>query len=261
MYKIKCITATYMNCRENNEDNYFVNSIYANMCHRNEKFKKNFKDNKKNIFAVFDGLGGEEKGEEASFIAAKALKKYKSIEEYYKKTSDEIYEKISMGTSKVSGTTAAILEIEKGNFVYSNIGDSRVYLIRNGTIRQLSKDHTSIQTMIDAGIVTKEQAKKSKYKNTLSQCLGISENDVVISPFIGKKERLCDKDIFLICSDGLTGGLGDEEIMKIIFDNKVNGDVEDKLFEKSVLNGSRDNITIVLLYISEYKKIGFLRKL
>ena len=73
-----------MNCRENNEDNYFVNSIYANMCHRNEKFKKNFKDNKKNIFAVFDGLGGEEKGEEASFIAAKALKKYKSIEEYYK---------------------------------------------------------------------------------------------------------------------------------------------------------------------------------
>ena len=115
--------------------------------------------------------------------------------------------------------------------------------------------------MIDAGIVTKEQAKKSKYKNTLSQCLGISDNDVVISPFIGKKERLCDKDIFLICSDGLTGGLGDEEIMKIIFDNKVNGDVEDKLFEKSVLNGSRDNITIVLLYISEYKKIGFLRKL
>ena len=257
MYKIKCITATYQNCRENNEDNYFVNSIYANMNHSDEKFAMDFTDNRKNIFAVFDGLGGEEKGEEASFTAAKALKNFKSIDEYYKKANREIYKK----TAKKSGTTAAILEIYNGSFTCSNIGDSRVYLIRNNEIRQLSKDHTSIQTMIDAGVITKEQAEKSKYKNTLSQCLGIYEEEVVISPFVGKKERLCDGDIFLICSDGLTGGVDDKEIFRTVSENGVDVNTVEVLFRKAVSNGARDNVTMVLLSVSVRKGNGIFNKI
>jgi len=258
MYKISCIAATYQNCRENNEDNYCINSIYTDIWHKDEKISKKLTDINKNIFAVFDGLGGEEKGEQASFIAAKMLssfEKFKDTEDYYRTVSNEIYKQISRKTSKTSGTTAAILEIYNGSFVCSNVGDSRIYIIRNNTINQLSKDHTTMQTMIDSGIITKEQAEKSRYKNMLSQCLGVSEKETVICPYVSTEERLQDKDIFLLCSDGLTCKLSDAKIKETILDNGINKDTADILFKKAVKSGANDNITIILLYISKNKNL------
>lgn len=253
-----CIAATYQNCRENNEDNYCINSICTDIWHKDEKISKKFSDINKNIFAVFDGLGGEEKGEQASFIAAKMLsrfEKFKDIKDYYRTASNEIYKQISRKTSKASGTTAAILEVYNGSFVCSNVGDSRVYIIRNNTINQLSKDHTTMQTMIDSGVITKEQAEKSKYKNMLSQFLGISEKETIICPYVRNKEKLFDKDIFLLCSDGLTSSLSDEKIKETILENGVKKDTADILFKKTVESGADDNITIILIYISKSRNI------
>lgn len=262
MYRISCIAATYQNCRENNEDNYCINSIYADMRHKDEKISKNFTDINKNIFAVFDGLGGEEKGEEASFIAAKMLsnfERFKDIENYYKTASNKIHKQIYQKTSKTSGTTAAILEIYNSGFVCSNVGDSRVYIIRNNTINQLSKDHTTMQAMMDSGIITKEKAEKSIYKNMLSQYLGISEKETIICPYVCAEEKLHNKDIFLLCSDGLTSKLNDEKIKEIILNNGIKFDTIDVLYKKAVKNGTNDNITIILIYIS--KNNNFFSKL
>ncbi len=268
MFNLHCLCATYKNKRSNNEDNYYFNSIYADKEHSNEECEDLFTDEEVSVFGVFDGLGGEEKGELASYIAAGILGetyKINDIENYYNATNENICSAGVEKSSKISGTTAVIVDIKNGYFRCSNIGDSRAYLIREKNIKQLSVDHTSLQTLIMTGVITKEQAEKSKYKNVLSQCLGMKEDDVKISPYIGKFEVVCNGDIFIICSDGLTK-LSDEHIKNIILSTDRK-EVRKKLFMEAVKAGSSDNITVILIYVSKEKDLeknknsGTLRKL
>lgn len=256
MFNLHCLCATYKNMRSNNEDNYYFNSFYACKEHDSEEYESFITDENIKVFGVFDGLGGEERGEVASYIAAKTLSEvYDSndVEEYYNTANEKICDVSLKKSSKISGTTAVIIDINNGYFKCSNIGDSRAYLLRGKAIRQLSIDHTSLQTLIMTGVITKEQAEKSKYKNVLSQCLGMMEDDIKISPYIGKYEDVCEGDIFLICSDGLTK-LSDEAINSIVLgtDRKK---VCKRLFEETVKAGSKDNVTIILIYVSKNKMV------
>lgn len=263
MFKIKCIGATYKNHRFNNEDNYYIKGRlrgkFAKENHNDKKFSGRFNDKKRRVFGVFDGLGGEDRGEVASFYAAKILHKFdlsKKIEKYYNNANEVICGLRNKNSSKVIGTTAVLMDIKKGRFVCSNIGDSRAYIIRNDEITQLSYDHTSMQMLIDTGVMTKEELINSKYKNTLSQCLGTSEDEVIISPYIAKSEHLKDGDIFLLCSDGLTGSLSDEEIKDIIL-SEPKRKVRKTLYKLAEENGAKDNITMIILYVKEQR--GFFK--
>lgn len=253
MLKLHCLCATYRNMRTNNEDNYYFNSHYALEEHTDETHEAFLTDEKQQLFAVFDGLGGEENGETASYIAAKTLAKLGSTEGYYAAADKNIKDMTEKKSLKISGTTAVIVTICNGYFSCSNIGDSRAYLIRGGDIIQQSVDHTSLQTLLAAGIITKEQAEKSRYKNTLSQCLGINEEDIKISPYIGEAKSIEDGDIFLICSDGLTK-LNDDDISKIILSGERKT-VCQRLFEAAVKVGSKDNVTIILIYAAKGENI------
>jgi len=251
MFNLHCLCATYQNLRSNNEDNYYFNTIYAHKEHYDEEHEAFITDENPHFFGIFDGLGGEENGEMASYIAAKTLAEVNSINSYYNKANKRICNINSENHSKASGSTAVIIEISRGYFRCSNIGDSRAYLLREKDIKQLSIDHTTIQTLIVTGVITKEQAQKSKYRNMLSQCLGMNEDNIKISPHIGNTELAKEGDIILICSDGLTK-LSDEDINNIII-NTDRKEVCSKLFNAAVKAGSKDNVTIILIYVSEQK--------
>jgi len=237
--------------RSNNEDNFCFNLFCADKEHADLKYKAFIDDKNIRFFGVFDGLGGGEKGEEASYIAAKTLLEIRSVGNYYYTANEKVSSINIAKSSNVSGSTAVIIEISQGYFRCSNIGDSRAYLIRKKNIRQLSVDHTTLQTLISRGVITKEQAEKSNYKNVLSQCLGMNENDVKICPYISEAEPVENGDIFLLCSDGLTK-LDDQDINKIILETDKK-DICGKLFEAAVRAGSKDNVTFILVYADSVK--------
>ncbi len=253
MLNLHCFCATFLNIRTNNEDNFYFNNYYAEKIHTDEAYEAVLTDKKPQLFAVFDGLGGEENGELASYIAAKTLASLNTTDGYYAEANKNICGANKNYPTKTSGTTAVIISVYNECFSCSNIGDSRAYVIRNKEIIRLSVDHTSLQALLSAGVITKEQAEKSKYKNTLSQCLGADEDNIKINPHIGETELIEDGDIFLLCSDGLTN-LDDDEIKKIILSSPKES-VCQRLFNSAVSAGSKDNITIIVIYASKEKNI------
>lgn len=187
--------------------------------------------------AVFDGMGGESSGEMAAFIAQKVseavFEKYPGCN--LKKLLMEINAQICkyMGENEIKsmGTTAVILRIKEDSAEICNVGDSRAYRIADDKIQQLSKDH----------------AMEIGSKRVLTQNLGIPESEMVIEPYC-TRGKISDGDIFILCSDGLTDMVSDEQILNIV--NSCEFEQTGKmLFEEAMKNGGKDNITIVLCKI------------
>lgn len=198
--------------------------------------------------AVFDGMGGENYGEYASFAAAKKLKGLiEAPQEFYfteKTRLLNIAEKLNLAvvdqarellTSRM-GTTMAALYFTHSKVYCCNVGDSRVFRLRDSVFQQLSVDHVSQRPM------------PAKKKPPLTQHLGMAPEDVRMEPYIAKGE-LASGDWYLICSDGLTDMVSNLEITQIL---QSNNDVEKNvgsLINAALNNGGRDNITVILCKI------------
>lgn len=194
-------------------------------------------NNKLNIMGVFDGLGGEERGEDASYIAAKTVAEFsygrkiiKSTTELFQKANDEICFFAEENNISSMGTTAAMLIYGRKEIVLCNIGDSKVFRYSEGKMEQISKDHISV------GVYGT--------KPPLSQFLGIPSSEMEIVPYVAHG-YYNPGDIYIICSDGLTDMVGTEEIEHIIRDNEF-PDICVALLEQSLSNGGKDNITIIV---------------
>jgi protein phosphatase len=157
------------------------------------------------------------------------------------------------------GCTADLLLMHEHDYVIGHVGDSRVYLLREGNLRQLTKDHSLVQLQVDSGVLTPEEARVHPQKNILLQVLGgstgrmdvsgapVAENAPdTLSPFDLLKGKALDGDIFLLCSDGLTDMLEDAEIKEILVSPKSVQHKVLKLIEKALAAGGRDNVTAVL---------------
>jgi len=195
-------------------------------------------------FAVFDGMGGEQQGEVAAYIAAESFnkayeeKQKSDIKQFLISTCADINSAICKHTEEKklrrSGSTAAILVFGKKDIYICNVGDSRIYQFSNDTLTQITHDHS--ETGVTGG------------KPPLTQNLGIPETDFVISPYIAKGAYK-NKDKYLICSDGLTDMVSEEEISNIISGDKFITDAANKLMKKALESGGKDNITIILCEI------------
>ena len=153
------------------------------------------------------------------------------------------------------GSTFAGVSINRDNANVTNIGDSRVYHFRNGVLKKISRDHTPIQQMIDHGVLTAETARTHPDRHTLTQHIGISPLEMVIEPY-SMYIQIEKNDMFLICSDGLTDML-DDSIIKEVIDSSDSLEVAaEALYEKSIQNGGKDNITIVLVQIQRGGQSG-----
>lgn len=255
------------NLRENNEDNLYYNGAYLSEAERDIPVSQDkvCMDNLQ-LYAVCDGMGGEEQGEIASLIAVKVLSKYQkmlnetnyhSLSKYMDMYFSEVNSQIcgvrkEYGHCRI-GTTIALLAVEGGNIHIINIGDSRVYQFRHNKLKQLSEDHTPAARAYQMGTITKEEIKTHPHRNKLTQYLGLAPEEQNITPS-RMQMKAKNNDRFLICSDGVTDMLSDSDISKILKTSKTPKAAVKILVERAKANGGRDNITAIILDMKTEKK-------
>lgn len=157
------------------------------------------------------------------------------------------------------GTTLVVAAFVENHVTVAHLGDSRLYRLRNGEFLQITRDHSLLQEQLDAGLLTAEQAKLSQHKNLVTRALGV---DLLVDPEIHDYETQAD-DIYLLCSDGLSDMVEDEEIGSIVerHGHDLDGAAE-ALIEAANRGGGRDNISAILVRIKNYRpaKAGKLTK-
>ena len=229
--------------RSGNEDNFAVNA-----------------GGDRGLFIVADGMGGHAAGEVASEMAVqiielelssiKDLEDRASVErvmEALRKANRNIHDRTITEVDKQGmGTTASVLILANDRYLIGQVGDSRVYLLRDGMLRQLTKDHSYVQEQVDAGFLTPEQARYHPYSNVITRCVGASES-VEPDTYGGVVKA---GDIFLVASDGLTGMVDDRRLQQLLQARSSPGRLVDSLIAEANGRGGLDNITAIVIQVS-----------
>lgn len=236
--------------RQNNEDNFLV-------------------DQEAGLFVVADGMGGHASGEVASEIAVNTMRDVllgaddpdeTRLERAAAEGDDAIRERLRYAMNQAShrirraaianamhggmGTTLAVLLIENNVAHIGHVGDSRIYLYREGRIHRLTRDHTVVQQEVDAGRLTPELARVVPHKNILTQSVGFHgpvDPDTATRPIKAG-------DIFLLCSDGLTDALDDPDLARICKETPVD-ELSEVLVTQALEGGTEDNVTVIVVSV------------
>ncbi len=236
--------------RDNNQDSFFAGKLDCNT------------DEDIFLAVVCDGMGGAVGGSFASKLAADTFTKELTsgmkniIEENLSIDSCEVllsyaarcansavYEASLNDTSlRGMGTTLVAMLVFRHNVYAVNIGDSRFYCIGEDGICKISRDHSYVQTLVDQGKISEEEAKVHPNKNVIMRAVG-TEPEVKPDFF----KVLPDRKTFLLCSDGLSNFVSDEEIEKTVRESETLSDAVDSLIEKANAAGGGDNITAILV--------------
>lgn len=216
-------------------------------------------DQERGLFIVADGMGGHAAGEVASEMAVQIVSQELSdlrdltrqdtslrMATALKEANRAIYERTIQEADKQGmGTTASCLMMGYGRYIIGHIGDSRVYLLRDGVLRQITKDHSYVQEQVDAGFLTPEQARYHPYSNVITRCVGANaavEADVLTG-------ELQTGDVYLVASDGLTGMVEDPQLKKILETRQTPGRMVDAMITEANRRGGLDNITAIVVQV------------
>lgn len=201
------------------------------------------------ILAVADGMGGHAGGEVAAQIVIDAFAEYNFSKDNVKndlKSALETAQKNILYKSSRNfdldgmGSTATTMALFQNKAFWVHVGDSRIYLLHDKKIRQITTDHTFMQDLIEDGAISLEQAEKHPLKNLLDQCVGCDE----IHPDTGML-TLRKNDRILLCSDGLTRHLPDVQIESILMVNPVQR-AGQQLIRTALEMGGADNVTVIV---------------
>ena len=205
-----------------------------------------------NLLIVADGMGGHNAGDYASKFVVQVLKKElaKSREDgpramLKKAIASANHQLIAESKTDAKlegmGTTLVAATVIEHTLYFANVGDSRLYLL-NDEIRQLSKDHSLVQEMVRLGGLNAEEAKHHPDKNIITRAIGVKE-DIEIDFF---EYRLKKGDIILMCTDGLSNMVEDEEIFQIVRSSRDGVEAVEQLIERANSNGGKDNIGVIV---------------
>ncbi|HEX6966533.1 MAG TPA: Stp1/IreP family PP2C-type Ser/Thr phosphatase [Gemmatimonadaceae bacterium] len=211
------------------------------------------------LFVVADGMGGHAAGEVASEMAVSILARElkpvpdltdsagaATIARALKLANAAIYSRtIAEADKHGMGTTVSILMLGNGRYLVGQVGDSRVYLLRGGTLRQLTKDHSYVQEQVDAGMLTPEQARYHPYSNVITRCVGAG-GDVEPDTYSGDVHP---GDMFLVASDGLTGMVDDRRLQQLLMARATPQRIVDALISEANGRGGLDNITAIVVSV------------
>ena len=231
--------------RKNNEDNFFFDNKYLMPDQQDApmlSLAEPLKDDQ--VFAIFDGMGGENFGEVAAYAAASSMHLPKQTFFFRKKhliqlameLNDAVVQEKQQLLTDSCGCTMAALWISGGCAYACNVGDSRIYRLRDGKLFRMSVDHV---------VSLQETGKK---KAPLSQHLGIDPEDMLIEPYT-TNSKIRKDDRYLLCSDGLTDMLTDAEIVQILQSAEDVQICVKQLVQTALDHGGRDNITAIVCAI------------
>ena len=213
-------------------------------------------DEKGALFVVCDGMGGHAAGEVASELAVKTI-----CDEYYNTAAKDVITSIATAVERANtaiyhhalehpelsgmGTTCVALVIAGGRAFVVNIGDSRAYIIRNGKMRQVTRDHSWVAEQVRVGLLTEEQARTHSHRNVITRSLGTQPN-VTADLFI---ETMHDGDRVLLCSDGLHGYVDEHDIEQTVTSDHDPQAAVQTLIDMANNNGGPDNISATLVHL------------
>lgn len=207
------------------------------------------------LWLVADGMGGHDAGEVASAsivehlatigIASSAPDLRARFEDRLSRAHGEI-RKISEERGVTIGSTVAALLAMDGRFACLWSGDSRVYLVRNGAISQISRDHTEVQELLDRGMITPSEARNWPRRNVITRAVGVSD-DIVVD---FQQGVILPGDVFVLSTDGLTAHVTDAEIQAAVLSAAPQAACE-SLLATVLARGGTDNVTIVLVRIRD----------
>ena len=257
--KIKVSVSSSVGCvRERNEDNFYADEFGMRL-EEEDSFTGELDLRCRRIFAVCDGMGGEDFGDDASEISAGVIEFFKGalceaeqeelhnvVNAYAIKANNEIWEMVRRQQGYQSGSTLAMAIVDKDVVNIFNIGDSRVYLYKNKQIEQVTEDQTLAMKKFKENIYTAEQAKNSHDSHRITNFLGIDERGYGPQA-VHTGTYPAETMMILICSDGLTDMCCDEEIADILAEKNDNH--ADALVNRAIENGGIDNITCVVISI------------
>ncbi len=219
---------------------------------------------KDKVFIVADGVGGNNSGEIASRTAVNEIAGYVETHPLDKlKTPQEIrgyfedcmkaanFKVLEMSRrfekNRGMATTVVAAYIVKDQLYIINVGDSRAYIFRKGVLTQITEDHTYVNTLLKAGLISEEEAAHHENKNMITRAVG-ADYTIDADFFSVPIEK---EDIILICTDGLYGEVGENELIRELEEEKSMTEVCNKLVEAANRNGGSDNITMVVLKVTE----------
>ena len=208
-----------------------------------------------NLLIVADGMGGHKAGDFASrFVVENLTEEISKSQEdgpeaIIKKAVESANHKLIAEAKRDTslegmGTTVIVATVIEHTLYFANVGDSRLYLL-NDTIKQLSKDHSLVQEMVRLGGINPEEAKHHRNKNIITRAIG-AEEDVKIDFF---EYHLKQDDTILMCTDGLSNMVEDEEMFRIVRSSRDVVEAVEHLIEKANSNGGRDNIGVVVAQV------------
>lgn len=251
--------------RKNNEDNLFFDGEFRDSAESMSSFRKTLSSQDPiKLFALCDGMGGEAMGEQASYMAVSGLKEIelhfkqdkgksfpKLMPRYLARVNESLCQTIRKNKGLRMGSTFASLIIRSNVAQAMNIGDSRIYLFRNGKLSQLSVDHTYAQRLVEMGIITQEEAVRHPERNRLSQHLGLFPEEAKIQPALSPEIWLQAGDSFLICTDGVTEMVPEASITEILRSPQAFLQQAENLMQRALTAGGKDNISLILIKIQE----------
>jgi serine/threonine protein phosphatase PrpC len=217
-------------------------------------------EQKGRLYAVADGMGGHAAGEVASqqaistlfreYYASPSAEITKRMKEAIETANTEVHAQASLDRAKAGMGTTLVAAVLQGDDLYvANVGDSRAYLVRDRSIEQLTIDHSWVNEQVQAGIITEQEAREHLYRNIITRSLG-TKPDVDID-FFQRKMQL--GDVLVLCCDGLSNEVEDNEIALVVSANSVQESVQ-ALIDLANQRGGPDNITTIVVRIGEVIK-------
>jgi serine/threonine protein phosphatase PrpC len=204
------------------------------------------------LLAVSDGMGGAQAGEVASALVVETLTRAMKdappdtprdalMNDAIQRAHRAVWDTAEQASMKMGATLTAVF-VHAGQAFIAEVGDSRAYLLRNGTLCQLTHDQSMVQMLVDSGIIEPDQAEHSPIRNIILQAMGNQPN---VKVALGKLE-LRDRDCLVLCSDGLTTHVRDDEIREVVLSSGRPEIAAQQLVDLANERGGKDNITVVV---------------
>lgn len=238
--------------REKNEDAFVVADLTGGALLRDTPHARFDVGSRGVLLAVSDGMGGAQAGEVASALVVETLKRALEdapdetprpalMNDAIQKAHQAVWDTATRESKKMGATLTAVF-VHQGQAYIAEVGDSRAYLLRSGKICQLTHDQSMVQLLVDTGVIEPEQAEHSPIRNVILQAMG-NQPDVKVAL---AKLDLRDRDCLILCSDGLTGLVHDDEIQDLVVASGRPEIACGQLVDLANERGGNDNITVVV---------------